>query len=112
MASGQHDTAVGAQDDLNLILKQPESEQVSLEPIYCDVNGFLIGGVAKHNHHHQADDQRNADDDRGGNVDSKRAHRRGKRRNHYSMYPSPCSRFLITSFDVLPPSLGGSTLFT
>src|SRR5215475_9808209 len=31
---------------------------------------------------------------------------------HYSMYPNPCSRFLMSSFDVVPPSLGGKILFT
>ncbi len=57
MTRGEHDATVGAQDDVNLILKEPEREQVSFKAILRDVNGLLVRGVAKHDHHDQADDQ-------------------------------------------------------
>ena len=54
---GEHDATVRAQDDVNLILKQAEREQVSLKAIFCDVDCLLVRGVAKDDYHDQADDQ-------------------------------------------------------
>ena len=40
-----------------VILKEAEREQVCFEAIFCDVDGLLVRGIAKHDHHDQANDQ-------------------------------------------------------
>ena len=57
MACGHHNTSVRSQDDVNLILKETEREQVGFEVVFCNANCFLIGGITENDHHQQADNQ-------------------------------------------------------
>src|SRR5439155_11867859 len=110
--------AIRAQNNWQLVLKQPHCQKMSLEFVLGRTDCFLVGGVTEHHHHHQSRNNGHEYNTQKREIDSKKlCHDIGRTwldrimRRRYSMYPSPCSLFFTSSLVAASPSSGGSTFW-